>query len=272
MRSGCTVGHGVERVAPVGHGVHVEAGVAERGLEHRPQVVLVVDEQQPALGHEPSVAPRACALAVSRLGGLSRGPSPLTVLQRGLRGSPACLRRAWLIAVPVAVLLVAVVGPWLYLNVIRDDPPDRLSLDDVTTTTDGGGDTSSSTTSEAPPRRPRTGSRATGASATGSQAGYRVKEVLFGQDAEAVGRTSDVTGTPGDRGDDGDRGRRRGRHDDGGERRVASRRPVPGPHHGDRHVPDGDVHAHGADRARDDARRRRGGRADGHRRPHRCAA
>jgi polyisoprenoid-binding protein YceI len=29
---------------------------------------------------------------------------------------------------------------------------------------------------------------------SGSQAGYRVKEVLFGQDAEAVGRTSAVTG------------------------------------------------------------------------------
>lgn len=28
----------------------------------------------------------------------------------------------------------------------------------------------------------------------GSQAGYRVKEVLFGQDTEAVGRTGDVTG------------------------------------------------------------------------------
>ncbi|MDP9069876.1 MAG: YceI family protein [Actinomycetota bacterium] len=28
----------------------------------------------------------------------------------------------------------------------------------------------------------------------GSRAGYRVKEVLFGQDAEALGRTDDVTG------------------------------------------------------------------------------
>lgn len=31
--------------------------------------------------------------------------------------------------------------------------------------------------------------------AAGSQVGYRVREVLFGQGAEAVGRTQDVTGT-----------------------------------------------------------------------------
>ena len=30
--------------------------------------------------------------------------------------------------------------------------------------------------------------------ASGSQAGYRVKEVLFGQSVEAVGRTSNVDG------------------------------------------------------------------------------
>ena len=44
-------GHGVDGVAAVGHRVHVEAGVAERGLEHRTQVVLVVDEQEAGGGH-----------------------------------------------------------------------------------------------------------------------------------------------------------------------------------------------------------------------------
>ena len=42
---------GVERVAPVAAGVHLEALVAERGLEHRAQVVLVVDEQEPFTCH-----------------------------------------------------------------------------------------------------------------------------------------------------------------------------------------------------------------------------
>lgn len=96
-------------------------------------------------------------------------------------------RRFWLIAVPVALFVAVVLGPWLYINVIREDPPDRLSFDDVTTTTTGAADTTDpGVTSGIEGRWTLSGD---------SQAGYRVKEVLFGQDAEAVGRTSEVTGT-----------------------------------------------------------------------------
>ena len=56
MRSGSTVGHRVDGVAPVGHRVHVEAGVAQRGLEHRAEVVLVVHEEEAGGGHPPSMA------------------------------------------------------------------------------------------------------------------------------------------------------------------------------------------------------------------------
>ena len=42
----------VERVATRRRRVHVEALVAQRGLEHRPQVVLVVDEQEPFTRHD----------------------------------------------------------------------------------------------------------------------------------------------------------------------------------------------------------------------------
>jgi polyisoprenoid-binding protein YceI len=73
----------------------------------------------------------------------------------------------WILVAVGVVLAVAVVGPWVYINFIEGDPPARLSLDDATTST---------------------------TASDGSQAGYRVKEVLFGQDAEAVGRTADVTG------------------------------------------------------------------------------
>ena len=45
-------------------------------------------------------------------------------------------RRRWLIAIPIVVLLAVVVGPWVYINVIRDDPPERLGFDDATTTTE----------------------------------------------------------------------------------------------------------------------------------------
>ena len=101
--------------------------------------------------------------------------------------------RAKLIAAAVVVLLVAVVGPFVYINVIQDDPPPPPSVDDVAT---GSADGSSSTTSGP--------SDASSAGIDGTWevqrsddvfAGYRVKEVLFGQDTEAVGRTGKVTGT-----------------------------------------------------------------------------
>jgi polyisoprenoid-binding protein YceI len=108
-------------------------------------------------------------------------------------------RRTWLIGVPVAVLLVAVVGPWLYVNVLRDDPPEPLSFADVTSTTgDGDADADTTTTTAASPADSGgvvEGIEGTWTVGAGSQAGYRVKEVLFGQDAEAVGRTTEVTGT-----------------------------------------------------------------------------
>lgn len=112
---------------------------------------------------------------------------------RGLRGRV-------LVAGAVLVLLV-VVGPFVYINAIRDDPPRKLSLGDTTSTTANGSRSSDEKT---------TSTTATGGDsvavlpgsldgtwevAQGSQVGYRAKEVLFGQDAEAVGRTSDVTGT-----------------------------------------------------------------------------
>lgn len=97
-------------------------------------------------------------------------------------------RRFWLIAAPVLVLLAVVVGPWLYLNVIREDAPERLSFDDVTTTV-APTDVSDPSASGDP------SFDGTWTLGEGSQAGYRAKEVLFGQDAEAVGRTEEVSGS-----------------------------------------------------------------------------
>jgi polyisoprenoid-binding protein YceI len=94
-----------------------------------------------------------------------------------------------LLAVAVAGVLAVTAGTWLYLNVIRDEAPDRLGLE----TTAEVERTSTSTT--AATTGATTGVDGTWKVTSGSQAGYRVKEVLFGQSAEAVGRTSDVTGT-----------------------------------------------------------------------------
>ena len=81
----------------------------------------------------------------------------------------------------VLALVLAVGGPFAYINFVQEDAPERLGVATATT----GGDTAA----------------ATGASldgtwtvAGGSQAGYRVEEVLLGQNVEAVGRTSAVTG------------------------------------------------------------------------------
>lgn len=91
-------------------------------------------------------------------------------------------RRWLLIALPVVVLLAVVGGPWVYINVVKEDPPDRLTLED-----------------RAPSPSPSPAGEAAGVDGTwavagGSEVGYRVDEVLFGQDTEAVARTGDVTG------------------------------------------------------------------------------
>jgi polyisoprenoid-binding protein YceI len=88
--------------------------------------------------------------------------------------------RTVLIAVVAAVVLVTVVGPFVYINLIKDDPPERLSLDDVSTT---------SGRAVAPE-----GAEGAWTVADGSIVGYRIDEVLFGQDSEAVGRSGAVTG------------------------------------------------------------------------------
>jgi len=101
------------------------------------------------------------------------------------------------VAVPLAAVVAATAGTWVYLNVIRDDAPDRLTLGGATDGDGPSGATTTTTGATAGP--PGTASSATGVEGTwtvapGSVAGYRVQEVLFGQRAEAVGRTEDVTG------------------------------------------------------------------------------
>lgn len=103
-------------------------------------------------------------------------------------------RRTWLILIPVVAALALVGGPWVYINLIREEAPERLTLDDATTTADGGAAEGSSSTNT-PAVGASEGIEGSWSVSAGSQAGYRVKEVLFGQDAEAVGRTAGVAGT-----------------------------------------------------------------------------
>ena len=82
------------------------------------------------------------------------------------------------------VLVAAVAGPWVYINLIKDDPPARLTLDTIP---------DESTTSIA--AADAQGIDGQWSIATGSVVGYRVKEILLGQDSEGVGRSNSVSGS-----------------------------------------------------------------------------
>jgi len=97
-------------------------------------------------------------------------------------------RRLIIAGVVVGVVLLLVVGgPFVYIHFFAGSTPAKLSLSSNTTT--GGGGTTA-TSSSAPV--PLAGTWTVG---SGSKAGYRVEEVLFGQSTTAVGRTSSVTGS-----------------------------------------------------------------------------
>jgi hypothetical protein len=94
----------------------------------------------------------------------------------------------WVIGVVIALVVLAVAGPFIYINFIESDPPSKLSLDQVP------GTSAASNSSSAAAVAPLTSIDGTWSIAGGSQAGYRSKETLFGQSTEAVGRTTKVTG------------------------------------------------------------------------------
>src|SRR5438105_2962440 len=97
---------------------------------------------------------------------------------------PRMMARRWLLWVGVvAVILAAVVGvgPFVYIHFIEADPPPPLTIPSTTPTTTRGSPTE------------RASLAGTWKVTSGSTAGYRVKEVLFGQDNDAAGRTSAVT-------------------------------------------------------------------------------
>ena len=92
-------------------------------------------------------------------------------------------RRPLLAALAIAavlVVLVVVIGPFVYFNFIQGDAPSRLGLSPGQTATTVAGTVSP---------------EGTWAVGPGSVVGYRVAEVVFGQKGEAVGRTSSITGT-----------------------------------------------------------------------------
>jgi polyisoprenoid-binding protein YceI len=87
----------------------------------------------------------------------------------------------WLTAAAVAVVVLAVGGTFLYFRVISGPAPAPLRLKPAATSPAASGPAAGSVTG-------------TWGIASGSVVGYRVEEVLFGQNHVAVGRTSAITG------------------------------------------------------------------------------
>jgi polyisoprenoid-binding protein YceI len=91
----------------------------------------------------------------------------------------------WLAGAAAAVVVLAVGGTFLYIHVISGPTPAPLSLKQVSHGTGGPSPASESAA---------TSVAGTWHTTSGSVVGYRVKEVLLGQNHTAVGRTSDIAG------------------------------------------------------------------------------
>jgi polyisoprenoid-binding protein YceI len=90
----------------------------------------------------------------------------------------------WLLAVIAGLVVLAAAGPFVYIHFFNSTPA-ALSLSPGNTTSTGASTGGSSSTGTV---------AGTWTVGSGSVVGYRVNEVLLGQNAAAVGRTSDVTG------------------------------------------------------------------------------
>jgi polyisoprenoid-binding protein YceI len=106
-----------------------------------------------------------------------------------------------LLLVPVLAVVFVSAGTWTYIHFVHSTAPPPLT---VNTTSSGSESTTTSDASSSPTTTASASASASPATATavagawnittGTQVGYRVNEVLFGQSATAVGRTSQVAG------------------------------------------------------------------------------
>jgi len=121
--------------------------------------------------------------------------------------------RTWFIGVPVLLVVIALVGPFVWFRILKDDPPPPLSFADVVVpTTVAGATTSTSidavttvlgvttTTARAVATTVRVGTTASEVEGpwhigAGSITGYRIRETVGVTTQDAVGRTEKITGS-----------------------------------------------------------------------------
>lgn len=88
----------------------------------------------------------------------------------------------------VAALAAGVAGPHVYIHFVEGKPGERMTAATSSSPAGTNGSGSGSTSADG-------STEGTWSVSSGSTVGYRVKEVLFGRRNEAVGRTSDMTGS-----------------------------------------------------------------------------
>ena len=102
----------------------------------------------------------------------------------------------WLVGGIVGAVVLVTAGPYFYIHVIEGPAPAPLTLSSGSTnTTTAAVPTTATTAATATTVATASGSAVTYSPTSSSILGYRVKEVLFGQSNEAVGRTSDIAGS-----------------------------------------------------------------------------
>jgi len=97
----------------------------------------------------------------------------------------------WLIGGIAVLAVLAVAGPFLYIHFFNGSAPAALSLSPSGSTSASGSASASAASAASAASGPVAGNWTVG---SGSVVGYRVNEVLLGQNATAVGRSSSVTG------------------------------------------------------------------------------
>jgi polyisoprenoid-binding protein YceI len=91
------------------------------------------------------------------------------------------------VVLAVVIVLAAVLAPYIYIHFIEGPAPAKLELPTSSATTTSSASQGSASTTSSLDGTWNVGS--------GSQAGYRVQEVLVGQNATAVGRTTKIWGS-----------------------------------------------------------------------------
>jgi polyisoprenoid-binding protein YceI len=97
----------------------------------------------------------------------------------------------WLLVTVAALVVLAVAGPFVYIHFFDGSTPAALSLSPSTSSSTSASAAGSGQATGTAASAPVTGTWTVG---SGSTAGYRVNEVLLGQNATAVGRTSTISG------------------------------------------------------------------------------